>query len=68
MLIEWPDCLPGLEVSVDLNSEKIVCHLQVDWLILEVSLHDFAPWALLMTLSLISTTLHVSCTSTNHIT
>ena len=37
MGIEWPVCVPGLGVSIMMaGGQKVTCHLQVDWMYLEV--------------------------------
>ena len=41
LLVQWPDCSPGIEVSVKVNNEKVTCHLQVDWMIMKV---NRLPW------------------------
>jgi hypothetical protein len=44
VLVEWPDCVPGIEVGVLLSGgegedeEKVIGHLQVDWLIMKGTL------------------------------
>lgn len=30
--VQWPECMPGVEVSIMLRGEKIITHLQVDWM------------------------------------
>ena len=35
-LVEWSECMPGLEVTVQVGEEKVTCHLQVDWIIMQV--------------------------------